>query len=660
MSHNVPIELLSDDDNDNDNDNDTDNSFKSSIPNPNPNTHTNNNSKKRKSIPSNSNDLLIISLDDDGPTPPHPKLSNSFVSFSSPPLIIPETPFSQWPKPRSLPSSSSPPPSSFPVDLELIDVESQGKAENDLVKGSCSENSGARSGVDWGKDLEPVVSSKEKKLNDATLQKWLDIDSMCYLHTTLPSNAQNKNGGAGDIRSLKDGRNVANSYLEIDSEESRVLEVKNYREKKGVNADADVVCLEESPIIAQSSSGFGHIHSNMALHSSYFQDDTSQDREFGKECTGLESDCEAIGKEQNKEHAVNKKKAKEERLRLVEEKKLKKEEVKLQKAALKAEAAKLKELEKEKKKLEKFKFSEKNILAKIDTKVIQLGKIGGHLVTKFGEKDLKFDLTSNIVEKSIIWRMTVPEGMSQLSTLTTEIPYILLVYEAEEFCKIVNDGSFFSRISSVQTHYPDYRICCLTNRLMSYINRRENDKYKNRKDASDWVRPPVEEVFARLTTQFANVHSRNCADEAELAEHVVGLTCNLAKCYSRKKLTHLSVNANGSNVPKDCPDRRLIMKHPWLKALVSIPKVQPRFAIAIWKKYPNMKSLLSVYLDPTKSVHEKEFLLKDLPVEDLLGNGDRRLGEMCSKRVYRILMAQNGSIKTDDAETGADVFMQQR
>lgn len=39
-----------------------------------------------------------------------------------------------------------------------------------------------------------------------------------------------------------------------------------------------------------------------------------------------------------------------------------------------------------------------------------------------------------------------------------------------------------------------------------------------------------------------------------------------------------------------------------LKALVAIPKVQPRFAVAIWKKYPTMKSLLTVYMDPTKSV----------------------------------------------------------
>lgn len=54
-------------------------------------------------------------------------------------------------------------------------------------------------------------------------------------------------------------------------------------------------------------------------------------------------------------------------------------------------------------------------------------------------------------------------------------------------------------------------------------------------------------------------------------------------------------------------------------------------------------------------VHEKEILLKDLTTEGLLG-GDRRLGEVCSKRVYRILMAQSGSIRTDDVEDGADFF----
>lgn len=56
-------------------------------------------------------------------------------------------------------------------------------------------------------------------------------------------------------------------------------------------------------------------------------------------------------------------------------------------------------------------------------------------------------------------------------------------------------------------------------------------------------------------------------------------------------------------------------------------------------------------------MHEKEFLLKDLKVEGMMSD-DRRLGEICSKRVYRILMAQSGSSKTDDIECGADFFSQ--
>uniref|UniRef100_A0A453D8B3 Uncharacterized protein n=1 Tax=Aegilops tauschii subsp. strangulata TaxID=200361 RepID=A0A453D8B3_AEGTS len=37
-------------------------------------------------------------------------------------------------------------------------------------------------------------------------------------------------------------------------------------------------------------------------------------------------------------------------------------------------------------------------------------------------------------------------------------------------------------------------------------------------------------------------------------------------------------------------------------SLLAIPKVQPRFALAIWKKYSTMRSLLKVYMDPNKSV----------------------------------------------------------
>ncbi|KAK9949885.1 hypothetical protein M0R45_005395 [Rubus argutus] len=354
---------------------------------------------------------------------------------------------------------------------------------------------------------------------------------------------------------------------------------------------------------------------------------------------------------------VRKKMTKEERIQLIEAKKLKKLEEKLQREALKAETAEMKKLQKEKQRWEKGKLALKSIVAEVDSKVVEIGSVGGILLTKFAERGVTYRITSNPIERSIVWTMTVPEHISQLSSRGTEIKYILLVYEAQDFCKLIKE-SLFKHVLRVQRRYPSYTICYLTNRLLAYVSKRDEELFKNPTNHNGWTRPPVEKVLAELTINFVRVHSRQCKDEAELAEHVVGLTCSLSSCQFRKKLTRLDVNADGSLSMKDCVDRNLIRNSPWLKALVAMPKVQPRFAIAIGKKYPTMKSLLSVYMDPNISVHEKEFLLKDLTTEGLLG-GDRRLGEVCSKRVYRILMAQSGCIKTDDVEDGADIFRHQ-
>ncbi|KAD4586338.1 hypothetical protein R6Q59_035336 [Mikania micrantha] len=361
-----------------------------------------------------------------------------------------------------------------------------------------------------------------------------------------------------------------------------------------------------------------------------------------------------------KKNVAGARNTKEEKARLMNEKKQKKEQEKLEKLALKAQAADMKKMQKEIERWEKGKFAQQSIVAKIDTKVVEQGSIGGQLLTRLAEKGISFQITSNPVERSIIWTMSVPENIAQGLTRGTHIPYVLLVFEAEEFCHLAADDGecrFVDHVLRVQSIYPSHTLCYLTNRLLAYINKREQEHYKNPTNNSGWNRPPVEKLLSKFTTHFVGVHSRLCIDEAELAEHVVGLTCSLASCQFRKKLTRLSVNANGSLISKDATDRALIKKSIWLKALVAIPKVQPRFAVAIWKKYPTMKSLLSIYMDPTKSEHEKEFLLANLITEGLVGD-NRRLGEVCSKRVYRILMAQNGSTKTDDVENGADFFVQ--
>lgn len=357
-----------------------------------------------------------------------------------------------------------------------------------------------------------------------------------------------------------------------------------------------------------------------------------------------------------KEIARSKQEKEEEKKRRREEQRLKKEEEKMQKASNKAEAAEMKRRQKEKEKWEKGKFALKCISAEIDTKVVERGLIGGHLLNRLAEKELCFHIVSNRVQSTILWKMSMPDEDAQSSFKEHDIPYLAVILEAEEFCNMVSEGSLNDHVCNMQRLYPGYSICYLTNKLMSYITKREQEQYKNPASACCWRRPPVEEALAKFTTHFVGVRSRLCLDEAEMADHIVGLTRSLAECRFRRKLTHLSISANGCHVPNNYAYKEMIKRSVWLKALVAIPKLPPKCAVAIAKKYPSMRSLLNIYLDPGRTVLEKEFILQDLVTEGLLREEGRRLGPVCSKRVYRILMAQSGSLKTDDVEEGADLF----
>ncbi|KAG6487054.1 hypothetical protein ZIOFF_055636 [Zingiber officinale] len=389
---------------------------------------------------------------------------------------------------------------------------------------------------------------------------------------------------------------------------------------------------------------------------------------YNKENITVIENHEGFGKTHQRTEAEGRKgQLKEKKLHLREERKRLKQQEKLQKEALKTEAAEAKKLEKERQKWGKGKFALKSMMAEIDAKIIENGSVGGPLLMRFAEKGLSFRITSNPIQRSILWKINAPDHITELSLLGSEVPYILLVHQAEEFCDLVSNGSLFANIQIVQNKYPGFTICYLTNKLMSYIKKwlvlcscshavnRLNTKIHQMSVTGD-AHLLRRSVLSKLVTHYSKVHSRDCIDEAEVAETIVGLTFSLANCQFRKKPTWLSVHANGTIIPKDFIDRKLIKGSVWLKALIAIPKVQPRYAVAIWKKYPTMRSLLNVYMDPTKSVHEKEFLLKDLMIEGALGTEVRRLGDVCSKRVYRILMAQNGGIETDDVEQGADSF----
>ncbi|XP_052153514.1 crossover junction endonuclease EME1 [Oryza glaberrima] len=358
--------------------------------------------------------------------------------------------------------------------------------------------------------------------------------------------------------------------------------------------------------------------------------------------------------ERKKKQQEEKRLKKEKKAREIEEKKQKRLETKKQKEAMKAELAELKKLEKEKKKWESGKLATKCIVAEIDSSVIESGSVGGHLVQGFHEKGLCFRVTSNSIKGSILWKMQIPNEFTQDQASTSQVPYILFVLQAEEFCDLVSGGTLLDHVQKVRRQYPEFTICYVTNKLMSFIKRREQNQYnKATSNSNSWKRPPVEEALCKLATHYARVRSRHCTDEAEVTEHIVGLTYSLANCKFRKPLTWLSVHANGSNISKGCVDKDRIKKSAWLKSLVAIPGVSPGQAIAIEKKYPSMRSLLNVYMDDSKSVHEKEHLLEDLRLEGPLGDFKRRLGPACSKKVYTILMAQNGAAEVEVDRRGA-------
>ncbi|RZC55242.1 hypothetical protein C5167_014094 [Papaver somniferum] len=561
--------------------------------NPPPTKRRKNNSDEGVATLLPSSSSTLVILDDD-PTPIK-KPTQSIFSSSSSPSFVPETPFS------SLKDSS--------------------KSDVSVLK---------------------CANSADPKIGDSSF--------------TLPSrNHREYSGNSGFICLDSDDEARGDCEAEMSKENEDMVAGSNNMEINSSFPDST-----SSPWTDDYVEDIGGRPSNLecSYGDAIYQSQGCYEEENGISTSQKDKDVGLNPRRNSRKDDANdrKKKTKEDKLRLIEEKKLKKEQEKLQKQAQKAEAAELKKLQKEQQKWENGKFALKSIVAEIDAKVVEIGAIGGPILTRLAEKGLNYRVTSNPIERSILWTITVPDELSKLSSKGSEVPYILIVRQAEEFCNLVSNETLMEDVLKVQSRYPSYTICYLTNRLKSYINKREQEQFKDPSN-STWKRPLVDEAFSKLATDFEKVHSRQCVDEAELAEHVVGLTSSLATCQFRKKLTRLSINANGSIVPKDFVDKKLIQNNIWLKALVAIPKVQPRFAVAIGKKYPTMKSLLRVYMDPSKSVHEKEFLLKDIPTEGLLGTEDgRRVGEVCSKRVYRILMAQNGGIKTDDVENGADFF----
>jgi len=56
--------------------------------------------------------------------------------------------------------------------------------------------------------------------------------------------------------------------------------------------------------------------------------------------------------------------------------------------------------------------------------------------------------------------------------LGSKIPYVLLLYEAEDFCNLVAKKELLENVYRVRDEYPSYTMCYLTNKLLSYVNKK--------------------------------------------------------------------------------------------------------------------------------------------------------------------------------------------
>ncbi|KAF9678766.1 hypothetical protein SADUNF_Sadunf07G0069900 [Salix dunnii] len=347
-------------------------------------------------------------------------------------------------------------------------------------------------------DVDDPTPHKSPSFVPDTPLSDVSIVKCTFPQTRAPNfhaDALSGNAGLICLESENDEPESAKNWVEkaVDAGNDEVVERRRWRTSTNFRPVDCIVDANVNQMYGGSSS-----QPSLSQDDIYLIDDCPEKENFSMEqmANTLKERRKAkanSAKENSTDEAVGTKNTKkEERIRLMEEKKLKKEQEKLQKAALKAQAAELKKMEKELQKWEKGKFALNSIVAEFDARVIEHGSVGGLLLTKFADKGLTYRITSNPIERSILWTMNAPEHISQLGCISsiaklylynphhsmqlspegTDIRYVALVYEAEDFCKLVMSESLLDHVSSVRSLYPSHTICYLTIRLMSYVNKR--------------------------------------------------------------------------------------------------------------------------------------------------------------------------------------------
>lgn len=239
----------------------------------------------------------------------------------------------------------------------------------------------------------------------------------------------------------------------------------------------------------------------------------------------------------------------------------------------------------------------------------------------------------------------------------------------------------------------DHVLCLLVTNINGACTTRERRDVRANRGEVGFSKAPVDMEVARIhARKYHNVRLTPVPDVSTAVEHIVNMHRAWAMKPYAKETTILGIlGSNGarstvaeqaaleaafvaaksvapdgtvyesqdldsqfSQDPADVRDaagHRRRTKTPaqvWAAALMKIPRVAEKEAMAIVLKYPTMMSLMAAYEDPSTSEADKRKLLKGLDcVGTHQGAQVRKLGETISARVYEMFRPRDSDDEGD-------------
>ena len=238
--------------------------------------------------------------------------------------------------------------------------------------------------------------------------------------------------------------------------------------------------------------------------------------------------------------------------------------------------------------------------------------------------------------------------------------------------------------TKLQSHGPNHTLSLLVTNVEGACTLRERRDFRTNGAVAGFSKAPIENALARIYARvYVGVRLTAAADVKMACEHVVNMHRAWAEKPYVQETTILSIlGHNGGKGTaavqaaleaafvagkSAAPDgtiyesqaldsqfsqdvdagfghgagpgvrRKKSPAQVWASALMKIPRLAEKEAIAIVKRYPTMAALMAAYEDPSVSEAEKKKLLKGLDcVGTHAGATSRKVGDVISARVYEM------------------------